>query len=907
MSRQKGIMRTLSLLLSLTVNLFCSSLLAQTCPPNIDFERGDFSNWECFIGSTLVVNGQNVIKLDLSPPVPGRHDIITAGSGQVLDFYGGFPTLCPYGGTYSVKLGNDNIGAEAEGLSYTFVVPTTVDTFTFTYFYAVVFEDPAHLPQEQPRFFVTAYDVNSGEVVNCASYNYVSRGSMPGFEVSKVRSNVLFKRWSPASLQFAGMKGRTVRLEFKTADCTLTGHFGYAYVDVGNACSNILATAPYCVETNSLILNAPYGFDKYIWYNEDFSTVVGNAQSITLSPPPATTGTFWVDVVPYPGFGCRDTLSATVRPLPVPDTPSGPSQFNFCQYQVAPQLSATALPGNGLLWYTTETGGTGNFNAPVPPTNVSGTLTYYVSQKVLFGCESLRKKITVNILPTPSVGFSINDSRQCLNGNQYVFTSTTTDKNNSTYYWDFGDGEFVDVADSVITHTYNRAGSFYVRLKVTNTGSCSADRISGVSLIPKPNANFTYPPVVCEKQTQVALIDASNVTDGLSTLNNWWWNIGGTITSVQNPTGFIPNNPGPLPVMLVVTTSEGCKSDTSKATLTVRYRPGAAFTYSSLLCDNEITYFTDQSKMPSGATGESIIRWNWEFENGTRVFVPSPSLNLPAAIQHVKLTIETNFGCRSLIADSIVTINAKPQINLVISDSCVYRTIQYRATDLNSSTGKWYWNFGNGLYKDGATITKSFPTKGPRSVTLIAESTKGCKDTLFRPFAIYDNKANAGRDTIVAKGEPVQLDANGDPDATYIWSPPTGLSDASIENPVAILDRDQLYQLDVLTKEGCDSHSQIFIKRYKGPELYIPNAFTPNGDRKNDVLKVFPIGIKSFTFFAVYNRYGELIFKTTDYTQGWDGTYKGYQLDSGTFVVVAQAIDYKGNQLSTKGTVILLR
>src|SRR3954463_5035145 len=198
--------------LALSIFLLDAAAYSQSCPPNIDFESGDFSHWECFMGNTYAENGKNVIKLSPSGPFPGRHDIISAASTPALDYYGGFPTLCPYGGKYSVKLGNDNTGAEAEGLSYTFTVPTTVDTFTFTYFYAVVFEDPAHLPEEQPRFFVTAYDVDSGEIVNCASYDYVSRGSIPGFEVSRVRSNVLFKKWSPASLQFAGMKRRNVRL-----------------------------------------------------------------------------------------------------------------------------------------------------------------------------------------------------------------------------------------------------------------------------------------------------------------------------------------------------------------------------------------------------------------------------------------------------------------------------------------------------------------------------------------------------------------------------------------------------------------------------------------------------------------------------------------------------------------------
>ena len=60
------------------------------------------------------------------------------------DKYGNFPVVCPFGGNYSVKLGNDLNDAEAEGISYTFTVPGNIDTFTFTYFYAVVFEDPGH-------------------------------------------------------------------------------------------------------------------------------------------------------------------------------------------------------------------------------------------------------------------------------------------------------------------------------------------------------------------------------------------------------------------------------------------------------------------------------------------------------------------------------------------------------------------------------------------------------------------------------------------------------------------------------------------------------------------------------------------------------------------------------------------
>ena len=142
------------------------------------------------------------------------------------------------------------------------------------------------------------------------------------------------------------MGGHKVRLEFRTADCTREGHFGYAYMDIASACSNILATAPYCIETNSLILDAPFGFQYYTWYNSDFTKVIGSGQSFTFSPPPATSGSFYVDVEPYPGFGCRDTLQAFVRPLPVPDLPVTDSVLTFCQYQYVEPLKAKALPGH---------------------------------------------------------------------------------------------------------------------------------------------------------------------------------------------------------------------------------------------------------------------------------------------------------------------------------------------------------------------------------------------------------------------------------------------------------------------------------------------------------------------------------------------------------------------------------
>ena len=408
-------------LYTLTLFIFIEHAFSQSCPVNLDFEDGDLKNWQCFTGTTFTNGNRNVIKLNPSPPEIYRHEIMSADANGVipLDEYGGFPKVCPYGGQYSVKLGNNNTGAEAEGMSYTFTVPSNEDTFTITYFYAVVFENPQHSPPEQPRFFVTAYETATGNTINCASYNYVSEGGIPGFKESNNNSGILYKEWSPVSIQFINLENKQVTLEFKTADCTLSGHFGYAYFDVGAGCSNVLATAPYCRETNSLLLNAPYGFQSYTWYSEDYSQILGMDQNLTLSPPPVTQGKFWVDLVPFPGYGCRDTAYALVTPLPVPDTPEARTDYFFCQNEAAPALSGSPSINCYLLWYT-DTTKPGTTEAPVPPTASPGTFVYYVSQKFLFGCESFRKKITIQVDPVPVVSFSINRNMACFNRNELL-------------------------------------------------------------------------------------------------------------------------------------------------------------------------------------------------------------------------------------------------------------------------------------------------------------------------------------------------------------------------------------------------------------------------------------------------------------------------------------------------------
>jgi len=149
------------------------SARAQDCPNNIDFETGTFNGWTCYIGSSAAVNGQNVIYLSPTPgPIPNRQTMYSRSSLGALDEYGGFPVNCPNGSGYSVRLGNNIAGTEAEGLSYEFTIPANQNIYSLIYHYAVVFQDPNHEIYQQPRLVIQITNVTDNSLIPQSKWRY---------------------------------------------------------------------------------------------------------------------------------------------------------------------------------------------------------------------------------------------------------------------------------------------------------------------------------------------------------------------------------------------------------------------------------------------------------------------------------------------------------------------------------------------------------------------------------------------------------------------------------------------------------------------------------------------------------------------------------------------------------------
>ena len=172
----------------------------------------------------------------------------------------------------------------------------------------------------------------------------------------------------------------------------------------------------------------------------------------------------------------------------------------------------------------------------------------------------------------------------------------------------------------------------------------------------------------------------------------------------------------------------------------------------------------------------------------------------------------------------------------------------------------------------------------------------------------------AGNDTSIVAGQPLQLKAlASNPSANqFSWTPSTGLNFSNIYNPVATINTQNgesfTYQVKVATTNGCYGKDEVKVTVYKtAPSIFVPTAFTPNGDGRNDLILPVCAGISQLNFFRIYNRWGQLVFSTTEVGRGWDGTIGGQPQATGSFVYLVQATDYTGKSISQKGTLVLIR
>ena len=289
----------------------------------------------------------------------------------------------------------------------------------------------------------------------------------------------------------------------------------------------------------------------------------------------------------------------------------------------------------------------------------------------------------------------------------------------------------------------------------------------------------------------------------------------------------------------------------------------------------------------------------------------NPNIINPIAITNTTTTytVIATIGSCFTTDQVVVTTVPYPGANAGNSPTICYNT----SGQLNASIAGITFNWSPVTYLNNPNILNPVSTP-PRTTQYILSvyDTLGCPKPGRDTVVVTVNpkiKAFAGRDTTVVVGQPLQFSGSGG--VNYIWSPSTGLNNTTIFNPVGVYGSEidsVKYKLVVTDLIGCADSAFVTVRVFKtNPYVFVPTAFTPNNDGRNDVIRPIAVGIQKINYFSVYNRWGELVFTTTVNRQGWDGRISGRLQDSGVFVWMVSAIDYLGKSIFLKGTVALIR
>lgn len=232
--------------------------------------------------------------------------------------------------------------------------------------------------------------------------------------------------------------------------------------------------------------------------------------------------------------------------------------------------------------------------------------------------------------------------------------------------------------------------------------------------------------------------------------------------------------------------------------------------------------------------------------------------------------------------------------------------------DVSTSTfgttifSKWY--LSNNMVAQSRSTILRFNDYGEKEIMLISGDSLGCKDTANVTIKISDFIAFAGNDTLVVKGYPFRFNAKGG--GTYEWFPKDYLENPFAGNTAVYFPSRGVYEYYVNIKgdDGCDGIDTIVVSVLDDATIWMPNAFSPNGDGLNDRIMPKLAGYIELKEFRVYNRWGELVFYTNKYDdQGWDGTFRSKPVEMGVYFWTVEATNIANEIIRTNGELHLLR
>ena len=471
-------------------------------------------------------------------------------------------------------------------------------------------------------------------------------------------------------------------------------------------------------------------------------------------------------------------------------------------------------------------------------------------------------------------------------GNAYLLSANTS--NGIQYTW-YKNGLLFNKSKAD-TLSINSSGEYYVKSLDSKGCLATSNRLILNHLLP-PNITITANP----SNAKICAGDAVSLTAQGAT--NYRWTDG-----ILNAQFFTPSQSGTYTV--TGTGINGCLASAS-ANVIVNASPVVSITGDKYLCPGSSLILKANT---NGITNQ------WYF-NGIAIS-GGDSPNIAANKEGVYSLVSTNSdGCSNkyLVADTIQS-PIIPNLDFNINNSCVENVIKF--TNLSSSNNSlpinWKWSFGDNSAESTLINPEyKYQKSGYYVVSLNAEYAfcKTLNNSVSKKINIQEpTKGENYAIVFVEANRSVNLNARSI-GIDYKWIPGIGISDSTIANPIFNYSFDQLYKIQIIESSGCVVVDTLLvsIKKNLDEVIFVPTAFSPNGDGQNDKLIPFFINMKKMVSFKVYGRWGQLVFQTQNQGEGWDGYINGVKQPLDTYFWICEIVDINDRIINKMGQTLLIR
>lgn len=654
-----------------------------------------------------------------------------------------------------------------------------------------------------------------------------------------------------------------------------------AVPEVNFAMSDTVGCTPFTVAFTDLSTAQNAIITEWEW---DF----GDQTSANLEQPVHIfdeVGTYDVQLIATSNIGCQDsmTLTLTTQPIPIVDLGESPT---ICMGEYTQLKADIGIDTVGMSYYWLPSPELTCTDCLDPLVNPMDTTIYTFVVTSAEGC-SISEQIQVNVKPFPAPVIDLtSDTMICADGLIQLQVSGGDDL--FSYQWE-NERAGLSCYEACINPIATPDETTTYVVSVTNSFGCFSQDSVTVGIVDQSQTFAGEDRAICEGDTVQLQTSIGNsprwiVIDGLDCVY-----CPDPVASPEETTNYL----------VQVTTDDGCEIFDS-----VRVE---VFKTEDVTAGDPTTICVGETVSLSGV-GEGQITWS------PVQSLDDPTVLAPAARPQLTTTYVMSIDNGACVITDSVTIEVQQKTEIFTEEVSICPGDSVELVVVGDAD-QYSWSPLPSLSETEVANPLAFPLE--TTAFQVIASLSSCEaDTAIALVEVLpspDIQMNNRVDFIPGRAIQLNSEIIDSSSYEYLWTPADGLSCTDCPNPTTTPDSSGIYTLEVTNSEtGCSTEEPVLLSKLTTCPLNIlsvPNIFSPNGDGINDRLEMFPThAIDEIISFRIYDRWGALLYETTNITDSWDGTFNGRKEPSGVYVfMVEMTCELDGSVLVKAGDVTLVR